>query len=107
DVVPVDDPARWRSDPFRLTVTDGLLTGRGTCDMLGGAAALLAAIRALRSCGVALARPLAVHCVSGGGAGGGGAYATLRAGHTGSACVIAEPTGGAVIPSNAGSLTFR
>ena len=107
DVVPVDDPTRWRSDPFRLSVTDGVLSGRGTCDMLGGVAAVLAAIRALRACGVALARPLAVHLVSGEEDGGVGAYSTLRSGHTGAACVIAEPTGGAVVPANAGSLTFR
>ncbi|GAA2163723.1 ArgE/DapE family deacylase [Pedococcus bigeumensis] len=107
DVVPVDDPARWRSDPFRLALDDGLLTGRGACDMLGGVAAVLGAVRALRSCGVVLARPLAVHLVSGEEDGGAGAFATLRAGHSASACVIAEPTGGAVIPANAGSLTFR
>lgn len=107
DVVPVEDPARWRSDPFRLSVTDGLLTGRGTCDMLGGVAAVLAAVRALRACGATLVRPLAVHLVSGEEDGGVGAYSTLRSGHTGEACVIAEPTGGAVIPANAGSLTFR
>jgi acetylornithine deacetylase len=107
DVVPVEDPARWRTDPFRLTVTDGLLSGRGTCDMLGGVAAVLAAVRALRACAVALERPLAVHLVSGEEDGGVGAYATVRAGHSGSACVIAEPTNGAVVPANAGSLTFR
>ena len=107
DVVPVDDPARWRSDPFSLEVTDGRLTGRGTCDMLGGVAAVLAAVRALRDCGVGLHRALAVHLVSGEEDGGVGAYATLRAGHGGSACLIAEPTGGAVVPANAGSLTFR
>lgn len=107
DVVPVDDPARWRSDPFRLTLTDGVLTGRGTCDMLGGVAAVLAAVRALRASEVVLERPLAVHLVSGEEDGGVGAHATLRAGHGGSACLIAEPTDGAVVPANAGSLTFR
>ena len=107
DVVPVEDPARWGSDPFRLAVADGILSGRGTCDMLGGVAAVLAAVRALRTSGARLASPLAVHLVSGEEDGGVGAFATLRAGHVGAACVIAEPTGGAVIPANAGSLTFR
>jgi acetylornithine deacetylase len=107
DVVPVEDPARWRTDPFRLALTDGTLSGRGTCDMLGGVAAVLAAARALKASGATLVRPLAVHLVSGEEDGGVGAFATLRAGHLGAACVIAEPTGGAVIPANAGSLTFR
>lgn len=107
DVVPVEDPARWRGDPFVLHVADGTATGRGACDMLGGVAAILAAVRALTVTDVSPCRRLAVHLVSGEEDGGVGAFATLRAGHGGEACVIAEPTGGAVIPTNAGSLTFR
>lgn len=107
DVVPVEDPTRWRTDPFVLHVGDGTATARGACDMLGGVASILAAVRALMTAGVSPARPLAIHLVSGEEDGGVGAFATLRAGHLGEACVIAEPTGGAVIPANAGSLTFR
>jgi acetylornithine deacetylase len=107
DVVPVGDRTRWSSDPFRLTRRGDRVVGRGVCDMLGGVASVLAAVRALRAAGVTLHRPLAVHLVSGEEDGGVGAFATLRDGHGGAACVIAEPTGGAVVPANAGSLTFR
>ena len=107
DVVPVGDRSGWTDDPFRLARKGNRVVGRGSCDMLGGVAAVLAAVRALRSTHVQLRRPLAVHLVSGEEDGGVGAYATLRAGHRGAACVIAEPTGGAAIPANAGSLTFR
>jgi acetylornithine deacetylase len=48
-----------------------------------------------------------VHTVIGEEDGGAGAFATLQRGHTGEACLIAEPTAGGVIPANAGSLTFR
>jgi acetylornithine deacetylase len=41
DVVPVEDQD-WSSDPFRLRVEDGLLYGRGACDMKGFIAATLA-----------------------------------------------------------------
>ncbi|MBY6202578.1 acetylornithine deacetylase [Maritalea mobilis] len=41
DVVPVTDQA-WSSDPFTLREEDGLLYGRGTCDMKGFVAACLA-----------------------------------------------------------------
>ncbi|EPX80213.1 acetylornithine deacetylase [Litoreibacter arenae] len=41
DVVPVTDQD-WSSDPFRLWKQDGLLFGRGTCDMKGFIAATLA-----------------------------------------------------------------
>ncbi len=44
DVVPPGDLARWTDDPFAATVRDGVLYGRGACDMKGGIAAFLAAI---------------------------------------------------------------
>lgn len=41
DVVPAD-ASEWRSDPFVMREADGLLYGRGTCDMKGFIAAALA-----------------------------------------------------------------
>jgi acetylornithine deacetylase len=41
DVVPIEGQA-WTSDPFRLTQTDGRLVGRGTTDMKGFLACVLA-----------------------------------------------------------------
>ena len=43
DVVPPDDKARWRFDPFSGEIADGELWGRGACDMKGGVAAAVAA----------------------------------------------------------------
>jgi len=107
DVVPAGDRALWPGDPFTPRLVDGAVHGRGTCDMKGGLVASLAAVRALRTAGVRLARPLAVHSVLGEEDGGLGAWATLRRGHRGDACVIPEPTAGAVMTAHAGALTFR
>ncbi|WP_308470055.1 ArgE/DapE family deacylase [Kineococcus rubinsiae] len=107
DVVPAGDPAQWPGDPFTPRIADGAVHGRGTCDMKGGLVAALTAVRALRTAGVRLARPLAVHAVTGEEDGGLGAWATLRRGHLGDACVIPEPTAGAVMTAHAGALTFR
>jgi len=108
DVVPAGDAFLWAdNDPFTVRERDGRWYGRGVCDMLGGVAAILGAARALRTSGVTLARPLAVHAVVGEEDGGLGTYATLRRGHTADACVIAEPTAQEVVTDNAGALTFR
>ena len=42
DVVPVGAPGDWRDDPFAAVVRDGVLYGRGACDMKGGIAAFIA-----------------------------------------------------------------
>ena len=43
DVVPVGDEAAWTRDPFAGSVENGVLHGRGACDMKGGLAAMMAA----------------------------------------------------------------
>lgn len=47
DVVPVDGQD-WSSDPFTVTEREGLLHGRGTCDMKGFIALALAAVPMLK-----------------------------------------------------------
>lgn len=43
DVVPPGDVAQWRFPPFSGVVADGMVWGRGACDMKGGVAASVAA----------------------------------------------------------------
>ncbi len=43
DVVPPGDAAAWRGDPFSAEVHEGVLYGRGACDMKGAIAAFVAA----------------------------------------------------------------
>ncbi|OUJ13601.1 succinyl-diaminopimelate desuccinylase [Acetobacter okinawensis] len=44
DVVPVGHEADWTYPPFAAEIVDGVLYGRGACDMKGGIAACVAAI---------------------------------------------------------------
>jgi acetylornithine deacetylase len=108
DVVPSGDPASWSNpDPFSGHVEGGVLYGRGACDMKGGLAATILAVRALRRSGVPLTGDVLLAAVVSEEDGGLGAFATLRRGHRADACVIPEPTELDVVPAAAGALTFR
>ncbi len=43
DVVPTGDPTHWTHDPFSGEIADGMVWGRGACDMKSGVAAWVAA----------------------------------------------------------------
>ena len=90
------------------------MTGRGTCDMKGGVAAAVEALRAVASLAGpdgALPEPLAGEALFVGVPseedGGPGTLAAIRAGWTGDAAVVTEPTRLAVVTAGAGAITFR
>ena len=109
DVVPSGDPATWTVDPWGAEVGDGRLYGRGACDMKGGVAAILGALRALASPGLSdrLAGEVVAVFVPSEEDGGQGALAAIRDGWTGDAAVITEPSNLDVVVAHAGALTFR
>ncbi len=108
DVVPTGDLEKWVGrDPWSGTISDGVVHGRGACDMKAGAAANLAVARALVTSGVVLERPFAMHSVISEEDGGLGAFATMLRGHSGDAAVLTEPTSGRIVVANAGALTFE
>jgi acetylornithine deacetylase len=109
DVVPAGDPATWTVDPWVAELRDGEVFGRGACDMKGGVAAILAAVRALGTDGDLdrLDGELLVVLVPSEEDGGQGTLAAIRAGATGDLAVIAEPSGLDIVVAHAGAITFR
>lgn len=108
DVVPTGDLDNWpERDAFSGNIADGILFGRGACDMKAGVAVNLEVARAIQRSGVTLERRLAIHSVVSEEDGGLGAFATLVRGHGGEAAVITEPTSARIVVANAGALTFE
>jgi acetylornithine deacetylase len=109
DVVPPGDPASWTTDPWAGEIRDGQLFGRGACDMKGGVAAILGAVRALVASGAAAAfdGELIVAFVPGEEDGGQGTLAAIRAGATGDLAIITEPSNLEIVVAHAGAITFR
>jgi len=109
DVVPPGDPATWTADPWGGEIRDGAMYGRGACDMKGGVVSILAALRALVASGAAdtLEGEVLAVSVPSEEDGGQGMLAAIRAGCTGDAAVITEPTGLDVVIAHAGAITFR
>ena len=109
DVVPPGDRGTWTTDPWAAEITDGRLYGRGACDMKGGVAAILAAVRALAAVDdlQRLGGELMVVLVPSEEDGGQGTLAAIRSGATGDMAIITEPSRLDVVVAHAGAITFR
>jgi len=93
DVVTAEPVERWTSPPFAPEVRDGLLFGRGACDMKGGVAAMLVAAEVLRALEVPLRGDLIVNTVTDEESTGAGSLAVAASGLHADGGIIPEPTG--------------
>jgi acetylornithine deacetylase len=93
DAVTAEPRERWASDPFEPEVRDGLLYGRGACDMKGGVATIVGAVEALAEAGVELAGELVIATVTDEEWNGAGALAIASQGVGADAGIVPEATG--------------
>ena len=107
DVVPAGDLANWHYPPWQATVADGRVYGRGACDMKGGLACAMQAVKAIQAAGVSLRGRLLLEPVVGEEDGGLGALAAVLRGYRADGAVLIEPTELAIAPVQAGALTFK
>lgn len=107
DVVSAGDQARWRHRPWKVEIENGLAFGRGVVDMKGGLVCAVTAARALHKAGIEPLGRLIIESVVGEEDGGLGTLATILRGYRADGAVVVEPTRLAVVPVQAGALTFR
>lgn len=107
DVVPAET-ADWLSDPFDLALRDGRAYARGSCDMKGFLACVLAMAPGLAA--ARLGRPVHIAVTSDEEVGCRGAQVLadelLRRGVGPSACIVGEPTGLGVVDAHKGCFEY-
>jgi acetylornithine deacetylase len=93
DVVSAEPRSEWTTDPFLPSVRDGLLYGRGACDMKGGIAAMVFAVETLCALGLSLDGDLLVATNTDEESSGAGGTALVEHGLQADAGIVTEPTG--------------
>src|SRR4051794_28505115 len=107
DVVPEGPLEMWTYPPYSATIKDGWMHGRGAHDMKSGVAAMVWAMDALKTAGLAPAADVHLQTVTEEESTGNGALSTLVRGYRADAALIPEPTGGTITRAHTGTLWFR
>ena len=102
DVVPAGDLEAWPHDPWGGELEGGRLWGRGACDMKGGIACGVVALRVLDELGVRLAGDVVFQSVVDEETGGPGTSAALARGHVADAAIVLEPTAREIVTVEGG-----
>ena len=96
----------WTHEPFQATLADGLVYGRGACDMKAGLAAMAGAIVAVASSGVSLRGSVTLHGVIDEEVGSAGARKAADE-HPGDWVIVTEPTDCEVLSIGNGQANFE
>lgn len=107
DTVDFGDPEKWSCNPLKTEIRGARLYGRGVCDMKGGLASALIAVKTIVESEVELDGRLIYESCIGEEDGGCGALATCLRGYKADAGIIMEPTECKIAPEVAGALSFR
>jgi len=107
DVVNAGDETKWRYPPWKGTIENGMVYGRGSADMKGGLVSALFAVKALIDAGVPLEGRVMVESVIGEEDGGVGTLDTVVRGYRADAAIIPEPSELDVVPAHAGVMAFK
>lgn len=90
DVAEVGDDSEWTTSPFKTSIKDLHVFGRGVADMKGGLAASLIAIKILKELGITLKGDLQFQSVIGEEAGEAGTHDCTERGYTADYAVVVD-----------------
>jgi acetylornithine deacetylase len=107
DTVDAADISVWDADPYSGEIRDGVLFGRGSCDMKAGVISNLFALRALQAAGIVPNGKVIIESTIAEEDGGSGALSAILRGYVADACIITEPTEMSIVVAHGGSLMFR
>ena len=107
DVVPEGPAEMWTHAPFDPVIKGEWMNGRGCHDMKQGVAAMVFAMDALRTAGLAPAADVYVQTVTEEECTGNGALSTLARGYRAEAALVPEPTAGELSRAYVGVMWFR
>ena len=107
DTVTVEPLDKWTRDPFGAEIENGIMYGRGTSDMKGGAMAALMAITYLRKAGVTLRGDVIFESVVNEEHAGNGTLDLVGRGVLADAAICLEPTSNTIAYSHPGGLYWR
>lgn len=92
DVVPVGVIENWSHDPFKGEIEDSKIFGRGACDMKGGIATMIEAVKLIQKAGIKLDGDLTAQTVPEEEMSCMGTLACCQKGYKADAAIIPEPT---------------
>ena len=107
DVVPAGMIENWNYDPFKGEIADNKVFGRGACDMKGGIATMLEAVRLIQKAGVKLEGDLIVQTVPEEEMNCMGTLACCQKGYKADAAIIPEPTNLSVLIAMRGNASGK
>lgn len=107
DVVPPGVVENWRHPPFDGVVSEGKVFGRGACDMKGGFAAMLQALRCIHDAMGNVLGPMVFESVPDEEQTSMGTLACCQRGIRADAAIIPEPTGLHILVAARGSFSGK
>jgi acetylornithine deacetylase len=107
DVIPVGNGEGWSDNPWSAKVKDGLLYGRGSCDMKSGVASHILAVDFLKNAGFRVKGDVLINIVIDEEVSGHGTLDTVIRGYKADAGISGETSGLAVQPACIGRIWFE